>query len=66
MKAIEYLVKEHDQITKFLDRFEEECLSILNDKSIDEEFFRASISFIKEFEIESIIRRKKISFLNIC
>ena len=49
MKAIEYLVKEHDQITKFLDRLEEECLSILNDKSIDEEFFRASISFIREF-----------------
>lgn len=49
MKAIEYLVKEHDQITKFLDRLEEECLSILNDKSINEEFFRASISFIREF-----------------
>lgn len=49
MKAIEYLVKEHDQITKFLDRLEEECLSILKDKSIDEEFFMASISFIREF-----------------
>ena len=49
MKAIEYLVKEHDQITKFLDRLEEECLSILKDKTIDEEFFRASISFIREF-----------------
>lgn len=49
MKAIEYLVKEHDQITRFLDRLEEECLSILEDKTIDEEFFRASISFIREF-----------------
>lgn len=49
MKAIEYLVKEHDQITKFLDRLEEECLSILEDKTIDEEFFMASISFIREF-----------------
>lgn len=49
MKAIENLVKEHDQITKFLDRLEEECLCLLKDKTIDEEFFRASISFIREF-----------------
>lgn len=49
MKAIENLVKEHDQITKFLDRLEKECLSILKDKTIDEEFFKASISFIREF-----------------
>lgn len=49
MKAIEILVKEHDQITKFLDRLEKECLSILKDKTIDEEFFKASISFIREF-----------------
>lgn len=49
MKAIENLVKEHDQITKFLDRLEKECLCLLEDKTIDEEFFRASISFIREF-----------------
>lgn len=49
MKAIEILVKEHDQITKFLDRLEEECLCILKYKTIDEEFFKASICFIREF-----------------
>lgn len=49
MKAIEYLIKEHDQISRFLDRLEEECLIILKEKKINEDFFRASISFIREF-----------------
>lgn len=49
MKSIEYLVKEHEEILAFTARMEEECLKIMNDKIIDEQFFRASIRFIREY-----------------
>ncbi|WP_455257709.1 hemerythrin domain-containing protein [Peptoniphilus asaccharolyticus] len=49
MKAIDYLVEEHDEILVFTNRLEEECLKIMEDKIIDEEFFRASIKFIRQY-----------------
>lgn len=49
MKSIEYLVKEHEEIINFTDRVEQECLKIMNDKVINEKFFRACIVFIREF-----------------
>ncbi|WP_138160139.1 hemerythrin domain-containing protein [Peptoniphilus catoniae] len=49
MKAIDYLVNEHEEIILFTDRLEEECLKIMEDKLIDEKFFRAAIRYIREF-----------------
>ncbi len=49
MKSIEFLIDEHKEIKVFLDRLEDECVSILNTKEIDQEFFKAAISFIREF-----------------
>lgn len=49
MYAIDYLIEEHEQISKFLDRLEEECIEVINEKTVDFNFFRASISFIREY-----------------
>lgn len=49
MKSIEYMVKEHDEISKFLDRLEEECINLMNTKYVNEEFFLASIEFIRKY-----------------
>lgn len=49
MKAIDYLVEEHDEILLFTNRLEKECLKIIEDKIINEDFFRASIQFIREY-----------------
>ena len=49
MKAIDYLVEEHEEILLFTNRLEEECLKIIEDKIIDEDFFRAAIQFIREY-----------------
>lgn len=49
MKAIDYLVREHEEISRFLDRLEKECISILNNKTVDFRFFKASIEFIRNY-----------------
>lgn len=49
MYAIDYLIEEHEQISKFLDRLEEECIKVINEKTIDFDFFKASIEFIREY-----------------
>lgn len=49
MKSIDVLVKEHEEISKLLDRLEDECIKILEGSSIDYPFFEASIEFIRDF-----------------
>lgn len=47
--TLKYLMDEHEEIVKFTDRLETECLKILNGNEINEDFFRASIEFIRKF-----------------
>lgn len=49
MKSIEVLVKEHEEISKLLDRLEDECIKILEGSSIDYVFFETAIEFIRDF-----------------
>lgn len=49
MYSIDYLVNEHEEIKKFVSRVEDECLGLLNGKEVDENFFRASIEFIRKY-----------------
>lgn len=49
MYAIEYLEKEHEEISKFVDRIEEECIKILNGKEVDYNFYSAVIEFIRKY-----------------
>ncbi len=49
MKSIEILVKEHEEISRLLDRLEDESVKILEGSEIDYEFFQNSIEFIRDF-----------------
>ncbi|MDO5017714.1 MAG: hemerythrin domain-containing protein [Lagierella massiliensis] len=49
MNSIKILVKEHEEISKLLNRLEEECAKILKGSTIDYEFFEASIEFIRSY-----------------
>lgn len=49
MKSIEILVEEHDNILKFTDICENECIKILEGKEIAIDFFRDSIEFIRNY-----------------
>ncbi|WP_300410629.1 hemerythrin domain-containing protein [Lagierella sp.] len=49
MKSIEVLVLEHEEISRLLERLEEECVKILEGSEIDYEFFENSIEFIRDF-----------------
>ncbi|WBW50448.1 hemerythrin domain-containing protein [Peptoniphilus equinus] len=49
MKSIEVLMTEHEAITAFVDRIEVECLRILEVHTVNTAFFRAAISYIREY-----------------
>lgn len=49
MKSIEILVEEHDNILKFTDICENECIKILEGKEISIDFFREAIEFIRNY-----------------
>lgn len=48
-KAIELLVKEHERILVVVDRLEKECEDFESGKNVDEDFFRKSIDFIRNY-----------------
>ncbi|MDO5715335.1 MAG: hemerythrin domain-containing protein [Tissierellia bacterium] len=49
MFTIDVLEQEHEEIKNFVQILEEECIRVMNGNEVREDFFRASISFIREF-----------------
>lgn len=49
MKTIDILIQEHEEISLFVTRLEQECLALMQGKEVEENFFRAAIDFIREF-----------------
>ena len=49
MRTIQILEAEHEEILEFVGYVEMECLQILQGKEVQEDFFRKSIVFIREF-----------------
>ncbi|MDO5714600.1 MAG: hemerythrin domain-containing protein [Tissierellia bacterium] len=49
MYTIDILKQEHDEISQFVDRLEEECIAIMNGKEVEIPFFEKSIYFIRTF-----------------
>ncbi len=49
MFTVEYLEEEHEEITKVINRVEENCVEIMNGEEINDNYFRRLIVFIREF-----------------
>lgn len=49
MKTIDILKQEHEEISAFVDCLEARCLSLMKGEEVQEAFFRAAITFIREF-----------------
>ncbi|NMB10386.1 MAG: hemerythrin [Tissierellia bacterium] len=49
MESIEILVEEHENILKFTDICEKECIEILDGKEVSVDFFRDAIEFIRNY-----------------
>ncbi len=49
MKAIDYLMEEHREISIFLDEMEDYCTSIIGGEKLNEDKFRQAIIYIREF-----------------
>lgn len=49
MYCIDVLVKEHENISKFLDIVEKECVDILEGKKLNPDFFKRAIYFIRNY-----------------
>lgn len=52
MYTIEFLEKEHEELSGFVDRIEDICIEIMNGAKIEVEYFRAVIKFIRKFADE--------------
>ncbi|QQK08267.1 hemerythrin domain-containing protein [Miniphocaeibacter halophilus] len=53
MFTVDYLKKEHEELSVFVTRLEDECISILNGEEVNDEFFRAAIEFIRKYADET-------------
>ncbi|WP_100066140.1 hemerythrin domain-containing protein [Miniphocaeibacter massiliensis] len=49
MFTVEYLEKEHEGITKVINKVEEKCIKIVNGEEINDDYFRKLIVFIRKY-----------------
>lgn len=59
MYTIDFLEKEHEEITNIVNQVEVKCIEILNGNEINEEFFRALITYIRKYADETHHRKEE-------